>query len=316
MVKIFLADPAIRAEQLDTLRKTMPEDWAVVNEPQQTQAFLTENVEISAEMLAAAGADLRLILRLVPGSAPVAKTDVPVVDLASTGMVGVAEHVVELILALSRRLLWVAHQTAQRAYVPGKDQPILTDQRKYTFNWIGLPDSGALYRKKMGIVGLGYIGREVAKRLRSFGMQLFYYDVQRMPEELEREYDIQWRPMDDLLKECDFITLHLRFVDSPDGNDKMFGAREFGLMKPTAYFINTSRGRVVDEDALVEALRAHRIAGAGLDVFRYEPLPVDHPLFDLVGDNVILTPHVAGTYMVEAWQTTANEIIERIQTVL
>ena len=105
-------------------------------------------------------------------------------------------------------------------------------------------------------------------------------------------------------------------MDGPDGNDRQFGAREFALMKPTAYFINTSRGRMVDEDALAEAVRTGRIAGAGIDVFRYEPFAPDNPLAALAGDNVILTAHTAGAPMVEAWQTTAHELIERIQELL
>jgi phosphoglycerate dehydrogenase-like enzyme len=128
--------------------------------------------------------------------------------------------------------------------------------------------------------------------------------------------DVRWRDLDELLRESDFVTLHHRFVEGPDGNDRQFGAREFGLMKPTAYFINTSRGRMVDEDALAEAVRTGRIAGAGIDVFRYEPFTADNPLAALAGDNVILTAHTAGAPMVEAWQTTAQELVERIQELL
>jgi phosphoglycerate dehydrogenase-like enzyme len=316
MTKIFLADPEIHAEQLKSLRAELPEGWTLVDDPSGAAAFLTENVDVTPEMLASAGDSLRVVLRLDTGGARIAPAAVPVLDLSNTGLVGVAEHVVALMLALSRRLLWVARKTAEAKWVQGKDQPIFTDQRKYTYNWIDLPNSGALYRKKVGIVGLGFIGREVAKRLRPFGVQLLYTDLQPFPEEIEKSLGVSWRSMDDLLKESDFVTLHLRFQDGPGGNDKQFGATEFGKMKPTAYFINTSRGRMVDEDALVHAIKTGQIAGAGLDVFRYEPLPTDHPLLEVCGDNVILTAHVAGTYMVEAWKTTAVEIIERIQEAL
>jgi phosphoglycerate dehydrogenase-like enzyme len=316
MTKIFLADPEIHAEQIKALRAELPDGWTLVDSPAGAAVFLTENVDVTPEMLAAAAGTLRVVLRLDTGEAKIAPATVPVLDLSNTGLVGVAEHVVALMLALSRRLLWVARKTAEAKWVQGKDQPILTDQRKYTYNWIDLPNSGALYRKKVGIVGLGFIGREVVKRLRPFGVQLLYTDLQRFPAEFEKSLGVSWRSMDDLLKESDFVTLHLRFQDGPDGNDKQFGAPEFAKMKPTAYFINTSRGRMVDEDALVDAIKTGQIAGAGLDVFRYEPLPADHPLLELCGDNVILTAHVAGTYMVEAWQTTAVEIIERIQEAL
>jgi phosphoglycerate dehydrogenase-like enzyme len=313
MTKIYLADPEIHAEQLKALRAELPEGWSLVDSLAGASAILTENVDVSPAMLVAASDTLHVILRLDTGKAVVAPTEIPVIDLSNTGLVGVAEHVVLMMLSLSRRLLWVARKTAEADWVAGKDQPIFTDQRKYTYNWIDLPNSGALYRKKVGIVGLGFIGREVAKRLRPFGVQLLYTDLQRFDEETEKRFGVSWRSMDDLLKESDFVTLHLRFQDGPDGNDKQFGARQFDMMKPTAYFINTSRGRMVDEAALVQALKTGQIAGAGLDVFRYEPLPKDHPLLEVCGDNVILTAHVAGTYMVEAWQTTAVEIVERIK---
>ncbi len=312
MTIIYLADPSIQAQQLQAIRDALPADWQLADQPAGAAAILTENVDVTAALLGEAGESLKLILRLDTGKAKVAETDLPVCDLENMGLNGVAEHVVTLILALSRNLLWSARQTKAAAWVTGKDRPILTDQRKYTYNWINLPSAGAIYRKKVGIVGLGHIGRAVAKRLRPFGVQLLYTDLQRFDPATEVKLGVSWRSLDDLLRESDIVTLHLRFTDGPDGNDKMFGAREFGLMKPTAYFINTSRGRVVDEDALVDALESGQIAGAGLDVFRYEPLPKDHPLLARAGDQVILTAHVSGTYNVEAWQITANEVIERV----
>jgi phosphoglycerate dehydrogenase-like enzyme len=246
----------------------------------------------------------------------VAGTDVPVADLSNTGSIGVAEHVVTLMLALSRRLLWVARQTAAQQWAAGRGEPILTDQRRYTYNWIDLEGSGCIYRKKVGIVGFGQIGQAVAARLRPFGVQLLYTDLNRLPPAEETRLGARWRDLDGLLRESDFITLHHRFMDGPGGNDRQFSAREFALMKPTAYFINTSRGRMVDEDALAEAVRTGRIAGAGIDVFRYEPFAANNPLAALAGDNVILTAHTAGAPMVEAWQTTAQELVERIQELL
>ena len=316
MINIYLADANIRAEQIHAIRTTLPADWALTDTPERASAILTENVDVSETMLAAAGPDLRIILRLDTGHAAIVPTCIPVADLSNTGAIGVAEHVVALVLALSRHLMWVARQTAQAAWVEGRDQPILTDQRKYTYNWIGLQDFGALYRKTVGIVGLGHIGRAVARRLRPFCVKLLYTDLERFDVALEAELGVSWRTLDELLRESDFVTLHLRFQDGPGGNDKMFSARELGLMKRTAYFVNTSRGRMVDEEALVAALRSGQIAGAGLDVFRYEPLPADHPLLALAGDNVILTAHVAGSPMAQAWQTTADEIVERVRAVL
>ena len=315
-VHIYLADSAIQAEILEAIRAHLPAGWSLGERAEEADVILTENIDVSDEMLAAVGASLRLVVRLDTGRATVAPTAVPIVDLPDPARVGVAEHTIMLLLALSRHLFWVARQTANQQWVPGRDQPILTDQDLYTYNWIGLEDFGTLYRKTVGIVGLGYVGRNVAKRLRNFGVRLLYTDLYRLEPAVEAHLGVQWRDLDDLLQESDFVTLHHRFQEGPGGNDKQFGAREFALMKSTAYFINTARGRLVDEEALVEALRSGEIAGAGLDVFRFEPLPAKHLLLDLAGDNVILTAHVAGTPDEQARQIVAEELVERIQMVL
>jgi glyoxylate reductase len=312
-VAIYLADPQIREGQLEALRASIPSAWTLTDMPQGATAILTENVDVTPEMLTAAGDTLRLVALLSTGKASVAPTSVPVVTYPNTAMSGVAELTVALILALSRQLFMVARRTKAQEWLPDRDTPVLTDQQRYTYNWIGLEDFGTLYRKRVGIVGAGQIGRAVAARLRPFGVRLLYTQRHRLAPDEESALGLQWRELDDLLRESDFVTLHHRFQEGPEGNDKQFGAREFALMKPTAYFINTARGRLVDEDALVEALRTRKIAGAGLDVFRYEPLPPEHPLLELAGDNVILTPHVAGAPVNEAWRIIAEELVERLQ---
>lgn len=143
--------------------------------------------------------------------------------------------------------------------------------------------------KTMGIVGLGRIGREVAKRARAFDMTLLYHDALRPDQETERALDVTFRPLDDLLRESDFVTLH---VPASSSTAALIGARELGLMKPEAILINTSRGTVVDHDALVDALRHRRIRGAAIDVYDPEPPRADDPLLAL--DNVTLSPHLAG----------------------
>ena len=267
-------------------------------------------------MLTAAGPALRLIARLDTGAATVAQTDVPVVDLPNSALTGVAELTVLLILALSRHLLGIQQRVAEQRWAPGRDEPKLTDQQRYTYNWIDLADFGTLYGKTVGLVGLGYIGRATAARLRPFGVRLLYTKRQRLPADEEKALGVTWRELDSLLRESDFVALQHRFQEGPDGNDRQFGTRAFALMKPTAYLINTARGRLVDEDALVKALRDGTIAGAGLDVFRYEPLPSDHPLLTMLGDNVIVTPHVAGAPVAEAWQAIARVLIETISATL
>lgn len=313
-MRIFVADPGIRAEQIAAIRGRLPAGWSLAEDAADAAAILTENVDVTPAMIAAAGDVLRLIARLDTGAArvPVA-VPVPVVNLPNTALVGVAEHTILLMMALGRQLLDVTARTQAQAWLPERSAPILTDQRRYTYNWIGLQEFGVLYRKTLGIVGLGLIGWAVAQRARAFGMKVLYTQRTRLDAASEAALGVQWRTLDDLLAASDFVSLHHRFQEGPEGNDKQIGAHELALMKPTAYLINTARGRLVDEDALVDALQSGQIAGAGLDVFRYEPLPSDHPLLALAGARLILTPHVAGAPMVEAWQTLAEELVERVQ---
>jgi phosphoglycerate dehydrogenase-like enzyme len=312
MTTIYIADPNLRQEQVEALHQALPAGWQIVDTPSHAHAILTEHAAVTAEMINAAGAALRLVARLETGAAPVAATDVPVIDLPNTALTGVAEMSVLFIMALSRHLLQLTRQTRAQAWLPERSTPILTDQKRYTYNWTGLEDFGTIYGKTAGLIGLGVIGRATAVRLRALGMRLLYTQRNRMDPASEAKYGVQWRSLDDLLAESDFVSLHHRFQEGPDGNDKHIGARELALMKPTAYLINTARGRLVDEDALIEALRSGQIAGAGLDVFEYEPLRPDSPLWELAGDNVILTPHVAGAPIVEAWQTVARDLVEHL----
>jgi phosphoglycerate dehydrogenase-like enzyme len=323
MNKLYLADPAIRAEQIAAIQRALPSNWSLAETAAGATAILSENVDITAAMMDEAGDGLRMIALLdtgnatvvapsTPGSAP---SPIPIVVLPNTALVGVAEHAVMLIMALSRHLSAVARATNERQWLPDRSEPILTDQQRYTYNWIGLEDFGTLYGKTVGLVGLGLIGRATAARLRPFGMRLLYTQRNRLDEATEARLGVQWRSLDALLAESDFVSLHHRFQADPPSNDNHIGEHELGLMKPTAYLINTARGRLVDEVALVDALKRGQIAGAGLDVFRYEPLPDDHPLFDLAGDNVILTPHVGGAPVVEAWETIARELVEHLNTV-
>ena len=313
-MKIFIADVGIHAEQIEAIRSRLPLGWSLADVSGGVMAILTENVDVSPAMIEAAGSGLRLIARLDTGQATTPEgLTVPVIDLPNTALIGVAEHTVMLILALSRHLLGVIRQTNAQAWLPERSQPILTDQRRYTYNWIGLKDWGTLYGKTVGLIGLGLIGRATAVRLRSFGMRLIYTQRHRLDPVAETRLGVQWRELDALLAESDFVSLHQRFQEGSDGNDNHIGARELALMGPAAYLINTARGRLVDENALAAALRTGQIAGAALDVFRHEPLPADSSLFALAGDNLILTPHVAGAPLIEAWAMIAQELIEHLQ---
>jgi phosphoglycerate dehydrogenase-like enzyme len=139
--------------------------------------------------------------------------------------------------------------------------------------------------RTLGIIGLGNSGRELARLVAPFEMRVIAYSPHADPKQAEA-LGVQLTSLEALLRESDFISLHCRLTAQ---TRKFFGAAQFALMKPSAYFINVARGELVDPSALVSALRARRIAGAGLDVFAVEPLPKDDPLTQL--DNVILAPH-------------------------
>jgi glyoxylate reductase len=144
-----------------------------------------------------------------------------------------------------------------------------------------------IHHATLGIVGLGRIGQEMAKRGRGFDMDVIYYDVYRR-EDLEQEHGWRYAELDDLLSEADFVTIH---VDLNDHTRKLFSTDAFKKMKKTAYLINAARGPIVDLDALYQALTSGEIGGAGLDVTDPEPIPADHPILQL--ENAVVCPHIA-----------------------
>jgi glyoxylate reductase len=143
-----------------------------------------------------------------------------------------------------------------------------------------------VYGKTLGIVGFGRIGRAMARRAAGFQMKVIYSDAVRAPEEVEREVKTEYREFNALLGEADFVSVHVPLLKDTRG---LFDAPKFYRMKPTAFLINTSRGPVVDEAALVHALESGKIAGAALDVYENEPFI--HP--GLKRPNVVLAPHIA-----------------------
>ncbi len=143
-----------------------------------------------------------------------------------------------------------------------------------------------VYGATLGIIGLGRIGQAVARRARGFSMRVLYTSGSPHPE-LEAELGVERRSLEGLLRESDFVSIHVPLTEKTRG---MIGRRELALMKPTAVLVNTSRGAVLSEQDLIEALREKRIFAAGLDVFETEPLPQDSPLLEL--GNVVLLPHI------------------------
>ncbi len=165
-----------------------------------------------------------------------------------------------------------------------------------------------VYKKSLGIIGLGRIGKAVAKRAKGFEMEIIAYDVLR-DESFAETLGIKFLPIDDLLREADFVTLHCGLNPQTKG---LIGPRELGLMKETAYLINTARGELVDERALYEALKEGRIAGAGLDVYEKEP-PLGNSLLSL--ENVVTTGHIAA-YTDEAIKEMALASVKNLLSAL
>lgn len=158
---------------------------------------------------------------------------------------------------------------------------------KYT-GWGPLLFCGAeVHHSTLGLVGAGRIGKIMAQRASGFEMKVLYYDVYRMTPEDEAKYHMTYMPMDEVLQMSDFVSVHTPYMPS---THHLIGERELKLMKPTAILINTARGPIVDEKALVKALQAGTIAGAGLDVFENEPA-VEPEL--LAMENIVLLPHIA-----------------------
>jgi phosphoglycerate dehydrogenase-like enzyme len=196
-----------------------------------------------------------------------------------------AEHAILMTLALSKRLLEADESVRQDRW----DRDRVHPDHGVAYNWTGISNIGGLFGKTIGIIGLGEVGALAAGMARGFGARVLYANRKRLPEEREKALGVTYAPLAQLLAESDFVSLHANNLPE---NKEMIGASVFAQMKPTAYFINTSRGRMVDEAALHAALTNGTIAGAGLDVHFEEPRPTPDPFASL--RNVILTPHLAG----------------------
>lgn len=177
--------------------------------------------------------------------------------------------------------------------------------------WKGWSPGGMLGHriggKRLGIVGMGRIGQAVARRARAFGLSIHYHNRNRLPKVVEAEFGAQWHPnLDEMLANIDILTIHTPLND--DSRD-LIDAGRIALLGPQVYLINASRGGIVDEDAMVEALEAGRLAGAGLDVWRFEP-EIDPRLLAL--PNVVMTPHM-GSATLEGRIATGEKVIANIR---
>jgi phosphoglycerate dehydrogenase-like enzyme len=226
----------------------------------------------------AAAPHLRLVQLLSAGYdnvdlAAARRAGVPVANNGGANAISVAEHSIMLMLAVARRLIWQHANVSAGRWRGNGPAPRLVE----------------LSGKTLGIVGLGTIGKKVARLAKAFGMSIVYYDIVRLSEEAEDALGVRFRLLRELLRDSDLVSLHVPLNAS---TRHMIGAAELALLKPAAILVNTCRGPVIDEAALHHTLSAGKILGAGLDVFDQEPPPSDNPLLAL--DNVVLTAHLAG----------------------
>ena len=236
--------------------------------------------------LLAAGYD-RMNLRLM------ASLEVPCANNGGANSIAVADHALMLMLALYKQQ--VHAEPATRA---GEWSAPITGTNTFE-----------MADKLVGILGLGNIGRRVARRVQGFEAEVQYHDAFPLTEEEEKELDVRYVPLEELFRTSDIVTCHTPLTQD---TRHIVNAERLALMKPTAVLINTSRGPVVDEQALIHALQEGTIAGAGLDVFEKEPVDTDNPL--LAMDNVVVTPHMAGTTW-DTWFRRASFAYENMQRV-
>jgi phosphoglycerate dehydrogenase-like enzyme len=196
-----------------------------------------------------------------------------------------AEHAILLMLALGKRLREADDGVRKDRW----DRDRVRPDHDVAYNWAGIPNITGLFDKTLGIIGLGEVGSIAAGMARAFGMRVLYCNRNRLPAAQEQKLGVECAELPRLLAESDFVSLHATSVPSNRG---LIDGKVFAAMKPTAFFVNTARGPIVDEDALHDALTRGIIAGAGLDVHAVEPRPQPDKLAGL--PNVILTPHIAG----------------------
>ena len=252
---------------------------------------------IDADVIAA-GPRLKLIasMAITPAGVDVAAATargIPVTTIPPIVTEATADLHWALLLAVARRVV-EADRAVRAGLFPG-------GQSMY---FVG----GEVNGKTLGIVGLGRIGEAVARRAQGFGMRLLYTKRNRLDTSRESALGVAYRPLDELLGESDFVSVNVALTPE---TVHLIGRRELGLMRPSAYLVNTARGPVVDEKALVDALEGRRIAGAALDVYEHEPL-VEPRLLTL--PNVVLTPHI-GSAALDTRARIAGIVVENVVAV-
>ena len=239
-------------------------------------------------------------LRNEPGAsldiAAATKRGIPALFAPGRNAVAVAEYTLGLMISIARSIPTTHHllrYTDELTAVSYSDKS--GERKNVTSEWSMDPDApfqrfqgDELMGKTVGLVGAGFIGQEIAKRVAALGMKVIAFDPYAKADQLAK-LSITSLALDELAAQSDFVVMAAKVTPESTG---VFGAKQFGLMKSGAYFINTARAALVDYDALFQALNNKKIAGAGLDVYPTEPLPGDSPFRKLT--NVVLSPHLAG----------------------
>lgn len=260
----------------------------------QADMLVAETTELTAARLQQGKGRLKLVQKFgrdchnINVEAAVA-LGIPVANLVRFSSLSSADHITTLILALARRLI-----PAHLSVVNRRDasQPAQFEQAppRNKFNWAGIKGIRVLAEQTLGFIGLGENSGEVARRMRMLGMRVLYTKRNRLSAADEKALGgVEYVSLDQLLAQSDFVSIHVPYGKE---TEKMIGQEALAKMKPDAYLVNSARGGIVDEVALYEALKNHRIAGAALDVYRFEPVPAQCPLLEL--DNVLWTPHISG----------------------
>jgi D-3-phosphoglycerate dehydrogenase len=310
-INILITDRVARAG-VDFLREQMP-DAVIDQRPglsmEQLKAIIgnyqalivRSETRVTADILAAAD-QLKIVGRAGVGVDNIdveaaTRQGIMVVNSPTGNIIAAAEHTIAMLMALARHI-----PSANGSVKAGK--------------WERARFMGIEVRNKtLGVVGLGKVGTEVAKRAQGLEMQIIAFDPYVSPDHA-RKLGVTMLSLDDVLAQADFVTLHTSLTTGPQGTRGLIGARELQLMKPTARLINCARGGLIDEEALLNALNENRLAGVALDVFSQEPIRDDAVLKQLLAhERVIATPHL-GASTEEAQVGVALDVAEQIVSVL
>lgn len=296
--KIIVTDK-IHASAVDIMRQfadvdvelDLSKDELIEKIPKYQGIAVRSSTKVTGDVISAGG-NLKIIARAGVGLDNIdleaaGKRDIKVVNAPESLTLAVCELVFGLLLSLVRNIASADRSMRQNRWEKSR--------------FLGTE----LYGKTMGLVGFGRIGREVALRARAFGMSTLVYDPYITDEDAE-EFYAKMVQVDELLKNSDFVSLHTPLTEK---TEKFMNSEKISLMKKTAVLINTSRGGVVDQGALIEALKKGKIAGAALDVYETEP-PGESELYGM--DNVVLTPHI-GASSQEAQSKAGTIVAEKMR---